>query len=182
MKRFGTLVWVPFVLFACNNGKSADRAAAAPPVAAKTVADTGATTNPPAELPMDVQHHTMDSVQANYLRMMAGLQKKDRTTISTGAKNIASLADRIPVFMIHKAGVTDDSLKQWARILKGQAMRVGQLADGDSLDAAMPIASVMAGTCQTCHDMYKVDVKEEEHDEHGGPVAKHPAKKGASKK
>jgi hypothetical protein len=122
----------------------------------------------------------MDSVQANYLRMMAAVSQKDRARMSASAKNIALLADRVPVFMIHKAGVTADSLRQWARMLKGQALRVSQLADVDSLDAATPIASVMAGTCQTCHDMYRIDVTEEKHDQSGTPIKKSGAKKGAA--
>jgi hypothetical protein len=165
------------VLAGCNREKTADHAAMAMPV--KTVADTGATTNPPAELPMEVQHRTMDSVQANYGTLLTALPAKDKASATAAANNIAAFADRIPVFMIHKAGVADDSLKQWARMLKGQAMRTAQLAQADSFDAAQEVAGKMNATCNTCHEMYRVE-EEEHHDEHAAP-AKKAAKKPAAK-
>ena len=175
MHRLG-LVCLAVLALACS--KPADKPPAAP-VKAVTVADTGATTNPPAELPMDVQHRTMDSVQGNYGVMLSASMAKDKAGTSRAAHNIASLADRIPGFMIHKAGVTPDSLQRWARMLKGQAMRVGQLADADSLDPAHEIAVNMNATCNTCHDMYRVEEAHHDHDEKPAPAAK---KKSTAKK
>src|SRR5947207_10177308 len=143
------------------------------------MADTGATTNPPAELPMEVQHRTMDSVQANYGNLLSASMAKDKAGTSKAAGNIAAFADRIPVLMIHKEGVTPDSLQRWARLLKGQAMRVAQLADADSVDAAHLIAVNMNTTCNTCHDMYRVPEADHDHDAKPAPAAK---KKAATKR
>jgi len=156
--RKGSLVvWLSLVslsLFAGGCGGeqgSAQKAATRP---ALTIADTGATTNPPAELPMDVQHHTMDEVQENYGTVIKALAGKNKADAAKGAREVAGLADRIPVFMIHKPDVQPDSLKAWARILKGQALRVAQLSDTDSLTQAQDLAARMSGTCSKCHDMY----------------------------
>src|SRR5438045_1103595 len=112
MHRLG-VVSLAVLALACS--KPADKAPAAKAAPAVTMADTGATTNPPSALPMEVQHRTMDSVQANYTALMTAITSKDKASASAAAKNIAGFADRIPVFMIHKAGVASDSLQRWAR-------------------------------------------------------------------
>jgi hypothetical protein len=175
--RYAALAWFSTIAVACSGGKTAERHAAAP---SKTLADTGATTNPPAELSMDDQHRTMDSVQANYVTLMTAVTSKDKAGAGAAAQSIAAMADRIPVFMIHKMGVTPDSMQRWARMLKGQALRAAQLASADSLDAAMSVAGDVGATCQTCHDMYRVPESEEHHDEHAAP-AKARSKSGAKK-
>jgi hypothetical protein len=163
MDRVGTrLMWMTSLLLTvgCGGQKEAGNTATA-----TTVADTGATLNPPAELSMDVQHRTMDSVQANYGNLLTALAAKDKAGVSAAAGNIATLADRIPVFMIHKAGVSSDSLTPWSRKLKGQAVRTAELASADNFDAAQEMSGRLNATCNTCHDMYREEAAAHEHAE-----------------
>lgn len=132
---------------------------------AVTVADTGATLNPPAELSMDVQHRTMDSVQVNYASLLTALSEKSGAGVAAAAANLAGLADRIPVFMIHKAGVAPDSLTPWSRMLKGQALRTAELARAGDFEAAQEVSTRMTGTCNTCHEMYRDEPAPHEHAE-----------------
>jgi hypothetical protein len=139
--------------FAACAGEKAENAASTVP--ALTVADTGATINPPAELSMDVQHRTMDSVQRNYVALLTAVSSRDKEAASQAANNIASLSDRIPAFMIHKAGVTADSLTPWSRMMKGQALRAAQLAQVDSIEAVEAMVGQLTGSCTVCHEMYR---------------------------
>ena len=186
MDRVGTrLMWMTSLVLA--TACSAQKETGNPSASATTVADTGATLNPPAELSMDVQHRTMDSLQTNYANLLTALAAKDKAGAAAASGNIATLADRIPVFMIHKAGVSSDSLTPWSRKLKGQAIRTAELASADNFDGAQEMSGQLNGTCNTCHEMYREEAAEHEHadeskphthapgEEHDAP-AKKPAK------
>ncbi|MBI4420900.1 MAG: hypothetical protein HY560_08755 [Gemmatimonadetes bacterium] len=145
---------------ACSGKESAQPASAASspapaPSAAPTVADTGATLNPPVELSMELQHHTMMMIGDGYAKLVRALGDSDTKSAVKHATNMAAFADRIPAFMIHVPDAPPDSLVVWARILKGQVLRVADLSASDSLPAAQEQAQLIVLTCGKCHAKYQ---------------------------
>lgn len=127
---------------------------AAPP-SVVTVADTGATLNPPAELDMEQQHHSMLMIGRGYDALFRALADGDKAGATKHVKEMLPYVDRVPRFMIHVPDVTPDSMIIWARKLKGQLLRVDQLVAADSVKQANELATRIVLTCGECHAKYQ---------------------------
>ncbi|MBI4501599.1 MAG: hypothetical protein HY700_10590 [Gemmatimonadetes bacterium] len=163
MRRFGLLSLL-FVLsvggmLACDRERAAETATATPPAApapaAVTVADTGATLNPPAELDMEQQHHAMMMIGRDYDRLVRAVSDGDKANATKYVKEMTAYVDRVPRFMIHVPDVAPDSLEIWARKLKGQLLRVDELVKADSMAEAKKLAIMTVQTCSQCHAKYQ---------------------------
>ena len=147
-------------MLACNRERAAETPDATPPAppsppAAVTVADTGATLNPPAEIDMEQQHHSMLMIGRNYDRLVRAVSDGDKANASKYVQEMTPYIDRVPRFMIHVPDAAPDSLEVWARKLKGQLLRVDELVKADSMAEAKKLAILTVQTCSQCHAKYQ---------------------------
>jgi hypothetical protein len=141
--------------------------------AAVTTADTGATLNPPPSLSMEEQHETMQEIVRGYARVNQELSKGEGRQAAAAARAVAQAADGIPVFMLHAEGMERADLMRYSRQLKGEMLRVAELAERDSTEAAFSLSRRVTQTCQACHSKYMVPVDSEEAEEHEDEGAGH---------
>ena len=148
-------------VLACGKERTGNASATstppAPPTApaAVTVADTGATLYPPVELSMELQHHSMMMIGRGYDALVRALADGDRVGAAKHVKEMVPYVDRVPRFMIHVPDVAPDSMILWPRKLKGQLLRVDQLAQADSVKDAKHLAIRVVLTCGQCHAKYQ---------------------------
>ena len=179
LTQFFLLVFATGATAGCGEG--GDASADAGDVAL-TVADTGATLFPPDALSMDLQHHTMQDMQSLYDDLVHTLNDGEATESATHARELATLADRLPAFMVHVQGVTVDSMISWGRRFKGEMLRVAELAESGSMTAASELGFRSAMTCAQCHTVYGGGMDTEPsdqddgghaHDDDGGQAHEH---------